>query len=361
MTLSQGRPVDVTLLRRFAPLEGLKKENQAALARKVFVKEMDGGRLLFKQGDQDKRVIWVVSGTVELRTDDRTTGVIRGGTPEARNPLTTKALREFSARAMDQVEYLAIDSELLDVMITWDQTGTYEVAELQSQLGGTEGDDWMTTLLQSRAMQRIPPASIQAIFLRMQRTPYRAGDVVITQGAEGDFFYCIVSGRCVVTRETPLNKDGIKLAELGVGDTFGEEALISEAKRNATVTMLTDGVLMRLSKADFRELMTEPLQRWVTPDEAEKLVATKGAIWLDVRLPSEFQNVAVEGAVNIPLYFIRLKLSTLDRSKPYVVYCDTGRRSSAAAFILVERGFDAYVLKGGLSSMERGLTRGPAG
>ena len=70
------------------------------------------------------------------------------------------------------------------------------------------------------------------------------------------------------------------------------------------------------------------------------------------------QNLAVEGAINVPLYFIRLKLSTLDKNKPYIVYCDTGRRSSAAAFILVERGFDAYVLKGGLSSMERGLTRG---
>jgi CRP-like cAMP-binding protein len=322
---------------------------------------MDTGRMLFKQGDKDKRVIWVVSGTVELREDDRTIGVIRGGTVEARNPLTTKTQREFSARAMDQVEYLAIDSELLDVMITWDQTGTYEVADLQAQFQNPAEDDWMTTLLQSRAMQRIPPSSIQAIFMRMQRTPVLAGDVVITQGAEGDYFYCIVSGRCAVTRETPLNKDGIKLAELTVGDTFGEEALISEAKRNATVTMLTDGVLMRLSKADFRELMTEPLQRWITPQEAEKLAATKGAQWLDVRLPSEFQNVAVEGAVNIPLYFIRLKLSTLDPAKPYIVYCDTGRRSSAAAFILVERGFNAYVLKGGLSSMERGLTRGNSG
>ncbi len=72
-----------------------------------------------------------------------------------------------------------------------------------------------------------------------------------------------MNGKCVVTRETPLNRDGIKLAELGVGDTFGEEALIAEAKRNATVTMITDGVLMRLNKKDFRELMNEPLLQWV--------------------------------------------------------------------------------------------------
>lgn len=355
--MSQGRPVDAALLRQFAPLDGMKKENQAALARKVFIREMDSGRLIFKQGDTEKRTIWVVSGTVELREDDRTVGVIKGGSPEARNPLPNKLPREVSARAMDNVEYLSIDSELLDVMITWDQTGSYEVSDLQSQFQGAEGDDWMTTLLQSRAMQRIPPANIQAIFLRMQRMPHRAGDVIIRQGAEGDYFYAIVTGKCSVTRETPLNKEGIKLAELGVGDTFGEEALISEAKRNATVTMLTDGVLMRLKKEDFRELMNEPLLQWVTPEQAEQLVAKKGGVWLDVRLPSEYQNLAVEGSINVPLYFIRLKLSALDKTKPYIVYCDTGRRSSAAAFILVEKGFDAFVLKGGLSSMERGLRR----
>jgi CRP-like cAMP-binding protein len=355
--MSQGRPVDVALLRQFAPLDGLKKENQMALARKVFVREIDAGRLLFKQGDTDKRTIWIVSGTVELREDDRTIGAIKGGTPEARNPISAKLPREFAARAMDPVEYLSIDSELLDVMITWDQTGTYEVSELQTQFQNNEGDDWMTTLLQSRAMQRIPPANIQAIFLRMERMPHRAGDVVIRQGAEGDYFYAIVSGKCVVTRETPLNKDGIRLAELGVGDTFGEEALISEAKRNATVTMQTEGVLMRLNKQDFRELMNEPLLQWVTAEQAQQMVAKKGGVWLDVRLPSEFQNLAVESAMNVPLYFIRLKLSGLDKTKPYIVYCDTGRRSSAAAFILVEKGFDAYVLKGGLSTLDHGLRR----
>ena len=72
---------------------------------------------------------------------------------------------------------------------------------------------------------------------------------------------------------------------------------------------------------------------------------------------AEFQNLRIEDAVNIPLYFIRLKLSALDRKVPYVVYCDTGRRSSAAAYILVERGFEAYVLKGGLTSGSVALRR----
>jgi rhodanese-related sulfurtransferase len=166
-----------------------------------------------------------------------------------------------------------------------------------------------------------------------------------------------VSGKCVVTRETPLNKEGIKLAELGPGDSFGEEALIAEAKRNATVTMSTDGTLMRLGKNDFQTLLNEPLLQWVSQDRAKEIVAGGGK-WLDVRLPSEFQNFRIEGAVNIPLYFIRLKINALDKSTPYVVCCDTGRRSSAAAYILSERGFEAYVLRDGLAGTEAARSRG---
>jgi CRP-like cAMP-binding protein len=353
--MTEEREASVQVLKTFAPLDGLKRENIAALAKKVSIRTMSAGRYLFKEGDTDKRKIWLVSGMLELRENERTVAMIRGGTADARNPLSPTLPRTVSARAVDEISYLSIDSELLDVMITWDQTGTYEVEELQAQLnGGTNGDDWMTTLLQTRSFHKIPPANIQAIFMRMQRVPYLAGDVVIKQGDEGDYFYVIVKGQCVVTRETPLNRDGIKLAELSVGDTFGEEALIAEAKRNATITMLTDGVLMRLAKDDFRELMNEPLLQWANYDQAREIVA-RGGRWLDVRLPSEHQNMAIEGSLNIPLYFIRLKLSTLDPKIPYVVYCDTGRRSSAAAYVLVERGFDAYVLRGGLTTGAVGL------
>jgi CRP-like cAMP-binding protein len=352
----EEREASVQLLKTLAPLDGLKRDNLAALAKKVTVRKLSTGRTLFKEGDTDRRTIWLVSGMLEVSEAGRTVAMIRGGTREARTPLYAEIPRRVTARATEEISYLSIDSELLDVMITWDQTGTYEVSELQSQLEGAGGDDWMTTLLQTKAFHRIPPANIQAIFMRLERLPCRAGEVIIKQGDEGDYFYIIVSGKCIVTRETPLNRDGIKLAELGVGDTFGEEALIAEAKRNATVTMTADGVLMRLKKHDFRELMNEPLLQWVSNDQARELIA-KGGRWLDVRLPSEHQNLSIDGSLNIPLYFIRLKLSALDRNIPYVVYCDTGRRSSAAAYILVERGFDAYVLTGGLTNSGAALRR----
>jgi CRP-like cAMP-binding protein len=344
----EEQTVSITLLQAFSPLGGLKKENLHALVKKTAVRELPSGRILFKQGDNENRTIYLIKGELELSRDGTVLSVLKGGSKEAVNPVAPGVPRNFTARTLTNVSYISIDSDLLDVMLTWDQTGTYEVSELHNDAEAQEHDDWMTTLLQTKAFHKIPPANIQAIFMRMQQVNYKEGDVVIRQGEEGDFFYVITKGKCVVTRETPLNKEGIKLAELKVADTFGEEALISDAKRNATVTMGTDGSLMRLAKDDFNTLLNEPMLQWVDRDQANKIISEGGKM-LDVRLPSEFQNFHQPGSLNIPLYFIRMKLSALDPKTPYVVVCDTGRRSSAGAYILVERGFNACVLKGGIS------------
>ncbi|MEM9335232.1 MAG: cyclic nucleotide-binding domain-containing protein, partial [Pseudomonadota bacterium] len=235
--------VDIELLRQFTPLDGLKRDNLNALSRKVQLRELSPGQVLFKEGDTEKRTIYVVSGSLELIDHGKVIETLVGGSDSARNPVTPSIPRIAMAKALDRVQFLSIDSDLLDVMLTWDQTGTYEVSELQGEAEESE-EDWMTTLLQAKAFHKIPPANIQAIFMRMQQINYKTGDIVLKQGAEGDYFYVLIRGRALVTRETPLSKDGIKLAELAVGDAFGEEALISDAKRNATVTMISDGSVM---------------------------------------------------------------------------------------------------------------------
>ncbi len=340
--------IDPVLLRNFWPLGGLKQASVAALARKTSREVMPKGRNLFLEGQSDKRTFYLVRGEVELRVRDSPVAVIHAGTVEARNPLAPSQPRRVTARTVSEIEYLSIDSELLDVITTWDQTGIYEVKELSADSLVTS-DDWMTTLLQTKAFHRIPASNLQAIFMRMRRVSYRAGHVVIKQGDEGDYFYAISSGSCEVTREAPITRNIIKLAVLGPGDTFGEEALISESKRSATVTMLTDGSLACLAKDDFNTLLNEPMLERVDFDAANKLVAGGGACWLDVRLPPEFETGHLPGATNLPLCFLRLKLTQLDPKLQYVVVCDTGRRSSAGAFILKERGFEVSVLQGGLS------------
>jgi len=347
--MTETPTLELKVLRSFSPLDGLKNENLRALARKTVLRELGQGRILFKEGDADKRTIYLVSGAVDLLSEGRIVGSLSGGSSEARHPIAPILPRRCTARvASDRIEYLSIDSDLLDVLLTWDQTGSYEVGELGA---AGSGGDWMTVLLQNRAFHRVPPANLQAVFMRMQRVDLTAGETIVRQGDDGDYFYVVVSGRCAVTRETPLNREGIKLAELGMGDTFGEEALVSGATRNATVTMIADGVLMRLGKEDFNLLLNEPMLRWVDYTEARRIVA-EGGRWLDVRLPSEYEHCHFDRSLNVPLYFVRLKLKSLEPLIPYVVCCENGRRSSAAAYVLSERGFDASVLRGGIATTD---------
>jgi CRP-like cAMP-binding protein/rhodanese-related sulfurtransferase len=342
--------MDVAQLGNFSPFNALKSTNLADLLDDIDILEATQGQVLFDKGDTDKRSIYLLSGTVSLRDGDQVLSTVVGGTDEACNPLAPILPRRQSAVAMDKVRYFSIDSELVDVTLTLDQTGVYEVGDFGSELNGAEGD-WMSALLRTKTFQLIPPQNIQMIFMRLKRVDYQAGHVVIRQGSKGDHFYIIKSGSCLVTRETPAGKENIDLAELRVGATFGEEALISDEPRNATITMQTDGTLMRLGRDDFQSLLNEPMIVPLSHEDADKAI-TMGAKWLDVRVPSEFKASRKANAMNLPLYLLRHKLDALDRKTPYVVYCDTGRRSSAAAFILNQRGFETAVLQGGLNRSE---------
>ena len=281
------------ILRRFSPLNSLKRENIAALAKKMEIRSLESGKTLLREGDTDKRTYYLVSGTLELADRSNNLRLLRADSADAHNPITPLLPRRYTVKAVDHVEYLSVDTELLDVMLTWDQTGSYEVNELQGdEQGGS--DDWMTTLLQTRAFHRIPPANIQAIFMRMQKVNYNAGDVIIKQGEEGDYFYVIKDGAASVMQSG--DGDPAVVAYLVRGDSFGEDALLSNSVRNASVTMMKDGKLMRLGKSDFSELLKQPTVEWLTPGKASILVR-QGAGIVDVRLPEEFDERAIKGAI----------------------------------------------------------------
>ena len=111
--------------------------------------------------------------------------------------------------------------------------------------------------------------------------------------------------------------------------------------------MATDGELMRLTKDDFVELIKQPLLRAVNFEMAVTMVA-KGALWLDVRYPDEHRHGTVADSVNIALNMLRVQMNKLNREQIYIVVCDNGARSAVGAFLLIQRGFNAMHLEGGL-------------
>lgn len=325
-------------LRQFVPLFSLSNERLRELAALATCEIIKPGMRLFHEGDVDNQTLYLVRGQVRLSSaDDDQEQLIRADTSVARHAIGDCQPRRVTAVAVTEVEILRIDNNVLDYMVTWDQLGAlaHDDAPARPSAG-----DWMARVEHALPFRSIPSANMRRLSESMERVEVKAGEVVVQQGAPGDYYYLIEEGQARVTQQ-------VELAELEEGASFGEEALIAESARNASVTMVSDGVLLRLSKQDFDELLMEPLLSWVSPDEARERV-NAGARWLDVRHNREYAHYRLPNAVSLPLHELRERMHELDADTRYICYCKTGRRSSAAAFVLAQAGFEVAVLRGGL-------------
>ena len=69
---------------------------------------------------------------------------------------------------------------------------------------------------------------------------------------------------------------------------------------------------------------------------------------VDVRETDEVAAGMIAGARHIPLGELRSRVAELDKSRPVVAVCRSGRRSAAAADQLAAAGFTAYTMTGGM-------------
>ena len=345
------------------PINKLPSNLQARLLDQARVMEVKKSRFLFKQGDKDNYSYFLLEGEIELLADKQGGDLIKGGSDRARYALARIQPRQFSAQAKTKARVLVIERNSLDQLLELaDQSGLGAPSAAADDMGvdsihAAPHSDWMTYLLKSPLFSRMPMANIQQLFGRLEPMEYEAGAVVIRQGDPGDYYYIISEGRCAVSRKPSARSNDVKIAELGVGDSFGEEALVSNSKRNATITMQSAGVIMRLAKDDFVELIKTPTLQALTYKEAMTLIG-QGGQWLDVRFPNEYRDGAIADSVNIPLHALRLESAKLDEAKRYVLYCDTAKRSSAGAFLLAERGFEVAHLAGGLLNNPEAIEAG---
>jgi serine/threonine protein kinase len=110
-------------------------------------------------------------------------------------------------------------------------------------------------LFQTQLLAVAPQEARCALLNYMQPRQVKAGERFISHGDEGDYFYIIRDGICVVSVE----KDGIghQINRLKAGDIVGEMALLTGERRTANVDAETDMTLWSLSRAHFDTLCSE--------------------------------------------------------------------------------------------------------
>lgn len=351
-TARKPDPSEIDRFRSFLPIGELTATGFGKLIDIAHISIVAAGQHLFQAGESDTLSVFLLQGQVELMGDGGRT-VVNPGTDTARYALANLKPRRYSGRALTDVCVMHVDAGLLERLMTWDQVSKGAVQGMHvEELDGGEDPEWFLHMLGSKIFTRIPTANVEALVTRFEPVTVKAGQAIIEQGAVGDDYFIIRSGSCEVLRQSGAGAKPVRIAERHPGEGVGEEALLSDKPRDATVRMLSDGLVMKLSKGDFDALLKPPLLDWI--DEHQVMSRLQdGATLIDVRLEDEFRHGTLRDAVNIPLYLLRLKLDRLDRDKRYIAFCDTGERSATAAFLFGARGLTASAISGGINACSR--------
>ena len=329
--------------KKFYPFKDLHSNDLNLILQKTAIDNLNKGNILFKQGDDDSDVFYLLSGSVKLKSANGAEYVLDADSEQARFPIANIKPRNFSAFAhvegtsiarvpAQSIESLILDLDKDEYWMTGSMPSVSEERILDSE--------WMMALKGTPLFQKLQDEFLNQLFQVMEEKQFSADQSVINEGEPGDYFYLIKEGTCVVSRK----KDGkdVELARLRATDSFGEDALISERPRNATVKMLTDGSLMRISKDDFQHFMFQPMVQWVEPKEAHRLLG-KGVGIIDVRKNRD-KNKTPKNAKYIPLFMLRNQLKRLEKGNGYLILCDDDHDGAIASYLFSKYGLDGYLL-----------------
>ncbi|MDH3642488.1 MAG: cyclic nucleotide-binding domain-containing protein [Gammaproteobacteria bacterium] len=286
-------------LRRFAPFSEFSPADLATAAEHCRLLNLPARRWLVRPGRELSGSYFLDKGRVRLLSPDE---VVEDGSERAREALYPGA---SSVATLTAVELLQVDTEALAERLA---PANETAPPLYQSTLLREG--WESRFLGTRIMQRLRPGNWQRILGGMRRVDLSRGERVITQGDQGEEFFVLCAGAAEVQIA------GCRVAQLGPGDLFGEDALITGACRNATVTMTSDGSVMAVDEALFRSELL-PL---TTVDAA----TTRPLVRLSVGSAAQ----------------LRERIASLDRGCAYRPVGGCAGERALGAFILAQQGFE---------------------
>ena len=347
--MNKHSSIEKPLLRTLVPVNSLTDDHLDTLLREASMEVVCPGQKIVSIGENDSRLVYLLSGQVLISNRDGDNRLLSADNPECRFPLSNFKPRIETITAANDCLVIRLDSTSLDRMLAWDQASTYLMLDINASRDLDEDADWLMTLLKSNLFHKVPPVNIRSIIKQFSPTYLAAGETIIRQGELADCCYFIKEGVVAVYKAIDQRFPAEPVTELGPGKCFGEDALVNNTPRNATIVMKTNGVLMRLDKLDFFRLLKTPAVDKLTFPQVDSTFA-EPPIWIDVRTQDEFEAGHYPGAINMPLNLLKLKAKMISPNQACITYCNSGRRSEVAAYFLTEEGYKAKALAGGMAA-----------
>lgn len=349
-----------TDLRRYAYFSSLSDNAIEALSVKIKVVHFPAGSELIKEGSVGNSFYFVKEGQVEVtkRTksgQEEKIFVMGSGEGLGEMALLTGSVRANSVHTVTNVALYELSKA------DFEETVLHEAAFKGMLLDKVNSYKQYARIKSLQPFELFPADKMYALMERLVEKKYPPGENIIVQGEKGDFYYIVKSGRVAVLKKKKGEDTPKQVAVLGDGEAFGEEALIREDPRNATCQALEETTVFVLDKKDFNRIVKASFLENIFPEDINVDTYLDEYIVIDARIPAEYEEEHIYGAVNIPVEILREQCAAFDGSKQYITYCLNDSRGMVAAFLLKNRGFNARCLRGGVSGWPGPLVTGSDG
>jgi len=241
--------------------DDLPEEVLSDIAGRVRLRIVRPGEPVFRQGDRPEAFFIVRNGTVQIEDEEPDTGdtrVIRTMTRSesfGEMGLLGFHRRQATVRAVDEVELIEVDKSTFDRLLAEDMRAP--------QFGHT-----MQALAELRELPIFGTLDVEQLNDVLEHGGWITagpGEELVSQGATGDRFYVIDSGRAEIVR------DGAVVDSIGKGMYFGEIALLRDVPRTATVVARTPMRLFALDRDGFELVVADAFRRGTLRPAADRI------------------------------------------------------------------------------------------
>ncbi|OUS32517.1 hypothetical protein A9Q99_00130 [Gammaproteobacteria bacterium 45_16_T64] len=340
--------INKELFDRFLPLNLIPLALRDEVIKHAMITSFDVCKNIVKHSDRSTLYHYLIDGYAEIRHSFNHRTNISSDGEKSCYPLEEHIQRGGVVRAVTPCRVMIINRDYVHEIMTHPESKEYDVVHLDSDIGHQNQmaiddeykSDWMTIFYQSQLASNLSANKIQQVLNNLINVNVTCGQTIIECHSAGDCFYIIKEGYAEVITDQSGPFKGDKFT-LEPGDYFGDEALVADTIRNASIVMMTDGIIGKMDPAVFGEVIKNALV--VTPS-TDEFIHLPHPVFYDVRLPFEYKQSHLPASINIPLGEIRNHLPTLDRERVYVITHEGGRRSELATYLMRQAGIEAYYM-----------------
>ncbi|KAG9485194.1 hypothetical protein GDO78_008338 [Eleutherodactylus coqui] len=178
-------------------------------------------QLVIQEGAAGNHLYVLAEGLLDVIQNSRLLGQMHPGTAFGELAILYNCKRTATVKAVTDSKIWVLDRQVF-------QTIMMSSAQAQHQ-------EYFSFLRSVSLLKDLPEEKLSKIVDCLEVDFYDKGDYIIREGEEGNTFFIIAKGKVCVTQAVEGSQEPQEIKTLGVGDYFGEKALISEDVRSANI------------------------------------------------------------------------------------------------------------------------------